>query len=381
MSRFENMRPWQQRILTEVFRELECAVSVPEARSILEARSNNSQQLNNPDLQPVLFAVRYATSINYGYGVLAEILAWVTFVVFSLLWLLTVAVLVIVTLVGLFGGQVRAIELITNSLPKLDKKRKRIMHGFERQRWAAQRHRYNAYQKLCADERAPILYLRPFASDRIDELPLNVKRKVDEELVDQYEAYGPIVAVGEPNEKGPVPGPVRLYFNDDTWRAGVIYLMSISQRVIIQAGIAHGVLWELGMARQLLKPERLVISVADAFSPNTLDRFYPDFKRCAEGLLECELPLNLGNCVHIGFSENWEPFPLHHDYLMDTRQDWLAFKHFKRRQTVQNGKETARPAPTPSHVCSYRDKSFFDWFEAEEGTPTCELCGKILKIV
>lgn len=197
------------------------------------------------------------------------------------------------TLFALFSGQVRAMELPIKTLPGLYEKLKRVMHGFERGRWSAQRHRYNAYQKLCTVGRAPVLYLRPFSFDHLHELPLEVARKVDERLAEQYEQYGPVIAVGEPNDKGPMPGPVRLYFDDDTWRAGVIYLMSISRFVIIQAGISQGVLWELGIARRLLEPEKLIISVADASNPDIADSCYYDFKKCAEVLLGCDLPVNL----------------------------------------------------------------------------------------
>lgn len=63
-----------------------------------------------------------------------------------------------------------------------------------------------------------------------------------------------MIAVAGPDDKGYVSGPVRLYFDDDIWRAGVTYLMSVSQLVIIQARITHGTLWELGAARRLLDP-------------------------------------------------------------------------------------------------------------------------------
>ena len=381
MTRFEDLRPWQKRILNEVFRELECAVSVPNAQLMLEARSNDNQQLTNPHLQPIVFAVRYATWRNYVYGVIGELLAWVLFLFFSLLWSLAAIALIGVTLFALFAGQVRAMELPIKTLPELYEKLKRVIHGFERRRWSAQRHRYNAYQKLCADGRAPILYLRPFSFDYIYELPLEVTRKVDERLAEQYEPYGPVIAVGEPNDKGPMTGPVRLYFDDDTWRAGVIYLMSISRFVIIQAGIAQGVLWELGIARRLLEPEKLIISVADASNPNITDSYYYDFKKYAEILLDCELPISLEGNLHIGFGQNWEAFPQDpHDYI-DASGKRKAVKYFRKQRAQQTGQEVLKAQAATSHVCQHRNRKFFDWGQGWDETTSCERCGRILKIL
>ncbi|MBD0369636.1 MAG: hypothetical protein ICV60_02190 [Pyrinomonadaceae bacterium] len=350
MTRLEDLRPWQKRILKEVFWELECAVSVPNARLMLEAKSNDNKQLTNPHLQPIVFAVRYATWRNYVYGVIGELFAWALFLFFSLLWLLAALALIAVTLFALFVGQVRAMELPIKTLPGLYEKLKRVRHGFERRRWSAQRRRYNAYQKLCADGRAPILYLRLFSSDQIYELPLEVTRRVDERLAEHYEQYGPVIAVGGPNEKGPMPGPVRLYFDDNTWRAGVIYLMSISRLVIIQAGIAQGVLWELGIARRLLEPEKLIISVADASNPDIADRYYYDFKKCAEVLLDCELPMSLGSSVYIGFGKNWEAFPQDPRVLIDASGGWSTVKYVEKQRTQQTYEEVLKAPAATNHV-------------------------------
>ncbi len=381
MTQFEDLRPWQQRILNNVFRELGSAISIPSARLLLEAKSNNNRLLTNPHLQPIVFAVRYATRSNYVYGVIGELLAWVLFLLFSLLWVLAAAALIAVTLLALCMGQVRAMELPIKTLPELYKKLKRVMHGFERRRWSAQRQRYNAYQRLCTDERAPILYLRPFSSDQIYELPLEVTRRVDERLTEHYEQYGPVIAIGGPDEKGPMPGPVRLYFDDDMWRAGVIYLMSISRLVIIQAGISQGVLWEMGIARRLLEPEKLIISVADASNPSIPDNYYYDFKKCAEVLLDCELPISLRGSVHIGFGKNWVAFPQDPRILIDADADWAAIKYVEKQRTRQTYEEGLKAPAATNHICQHRNKKFFDWMQGWDETTTCERCGRILKIL
>jgi hypothetical protein len=308
MTDIEDLGPRQKRILNDVFRELENAVSVADARLTLEAKSDGARLPAVPHLEPVVFAVRYATWRNYVYGVVVEISAWFLFLIFSLTLLLAGVGLIAVTAFSVFSGQGRAVELPMKHLPRLAEKLRRVMQGLGRRRWAAQRHRYNAYKRLCADARQPILYLRPFFFDLLGELSLDVTKKVDERIAEHYERYGPVISVAGPDDKGPMPGPVRLYFDEETWRAGVIYLMSISQLVIIQAGIAQGALWELGIARRLLEPGKLIISVADASDPDNAYGYYDEFKKYAEILLGCELPIHVASSTHIRFGKGWEYF-------------------------------------------------------------------------
>lgn len=308
MTVFEDLGPRQRRFLNEVLRELEDTVSVADARLTLEARSAGNGRPAPPHLRPVVFAVRYATWRNYVYGVAVELVAWPVFMIFSLALLFAGAGIIVAAVVAVFSGQGRAVELPMRYLPRLTEKLRRVVQRFGRRRWSAQRHRYNAYKRLCADERPPILYLRPFAFDQPGELPLDVTKKVDESLAEHYERYGPVIAVAGPDDKGPMPGPVRLYFDKDTWRAGVIYLMSVSQLVIIQAGISQGALWELGIARRSLEPRKLIISVANESDPDKAYVYYSDFKKYAEILLGCELPARVESSLHIKFRKGWEYF-------------------------------------------------------------------------
>ena len=71
---------------------------------------------------------------------------------------------------------------------------------------------------------------------------------------------------------------------------------STRQKIIV----SQGTLWELGLARQKLMPERLIISVADSS--------YLDFEPYAEVILGCEMPIHLGESSYIGFRPNWRPF-------------------------------------------------------------------------
>jgi hypothetical protein len=309
MTGMEGLTSRQKRIVNGVLQELEHVISIPQARQILEAQSAGNILLANPDLQPTAFAIRHITWRTYVYGVIVAIFAWTIFFFFSLLLILAVIVLIALAIGSIFALNLSLLLRLKRIVERIidDMWLERIEQRFIRETWAARRRRHNAYKRLLEDKRPPILYLRSFSFDLVDELSLEDARRADERLAEYYEQYGPVIAVAGPDDKGLMLGPVRLYFGDDIWRAGVIYLMSISQLVVIQVGISQGTLWELGMARRILEPEKLIISVADASDPNVADDNYFDFKPYAEVIFGCELPRSLGPSVCIGFGKNWEP--------------------------------------------------------------------------
>jgi hypothetical protein len=224
-----------------------------------------------------------------------------------------------------------------------------------------------------------VLYLRSFSFDVVHELPPEVIRKVDERLAEHYEQYGPVIAVAGPDDKAYAAGPVRLYFDDDVWRAGVVYLMSISQFVIIQAGISQGTLWELGMARRLLEPEKLILSIANASNPNVADDFYYEFKKYAEVILGCRLPKSLGSSVHLGFGKNWECYPQDPRTIVGSTE-WVSFVAARKHGRRQTDDETSKTAGATSHSCQHRRKKFFDWGHGWDESTACERCGGVLQL-
>ena len=269
---------------------------------MLLAQQANQIQFANANLQPIAFALKHATWKTYFFGVIGEIAAWLT-LIFSFIFLLLLAILSIaLTQSAALTPRILRIQTL-----------KRIVHYWTRGRWVAQRQRYNSYKKLLTDKRAPVLYLRSFSAHYDYEMPKDGKRS-DERLSEVFESMGPVIAIAEPDAKGFMPGPVRLYFEEAVWRAGVIYLMSISQIVIIQAGMSHGTLWELGTAKQKLKPEKVVIYFADGYLDDGsgpisgAHTYYHDFKDYAERVMECDLPK--GRHPLIGFDSNWEPLLL-----------------------------------------------------------------------
>jgi hypothetical protein len=373
MTSLERLSLRQKRILNEVLQELECVISVPNARLMLEANDIGSIMLSNHELQPVAFAIRYATWSTYVYGVTGEIFAWILFIPSGLLILLVIISTIALALVSLFTLKFELFLKLLQIIPALWGELEQIAYRFTHNRWVAGRRRYNAYKKLCVDKRAPILYLRSFSFDPVYELPLEDQRKADERLAEYYEQYGPVIAVAGPDDKGPMLGPVRLYFNDDVWRAGVIYLMSISQFVVIQAGISQGTLWELGIARRILEPEKLIISIVDASNPDVADSYYYDFRPYAEVILGCELPRELDSSLCIGFGKNWEP-------LLQDSYGGLPFTvaEGQRRNQTYNDILAIKASTTKLYESTYKECLYCGLYNWHEET-ICEFCRKILK--
>jgi hypothetical protein len=81
------------------------------------------------------------------------------------------------------------------------------------------------------DARPPILYLRSFSEDIEGYSYKLIQKTPEEQLVSEYNYWGPVIAVGQPGERHPFLGALRIYFDDEVWRAGVLYLMSVSQLV------------------------------------------------------------------------------------------------------------------------------------------------------
>jgi hypothetical protein len=144
-------------------------------------------------------------------------------------------------------------------------------------------------------DRPSVLHLRPFKTDSkimnqgfaalLTQTLITGLATDEEQIADALKPVGDLVAIGQPDEKLPTPGAARLHATDDEWRYAVIYRMRVAQLVVIRAGLGEGVLWELGTARELMEPERLLIWV---FQMN--ERAYGSFRKDAERALGVALP-------------------------------------------------------------------------------------------
>jgi hypothetical protein len=158
----------------------------------------------------------------------------------------------------------------------------------------------------------PVLYLRSFSQDDLESTETFLPTTSEEKLVRSYYLKGPVIALGKSREKLPIPGATRLYFEDDSiWQSAVLYLMSISQLIVIQAGNAPGLLQELGFARRRLDPEKVIITFTAWEDLDEWKRHlqYLRFKKFAEALLDRKLPEDIQTTSNLTFDQNWEPRP------------------------------------------------------------------------
>lgn len=122
-----------------------------------------------------------------------------------------------------------------------------------------------AERLLSEDDRAPIVLLRSFADDA-----LTIKREVEiqelardgdeqrwetqtllrdvsfEEAVgDRLQRYGPLVAIGDPNEEDPLTRASRAFVSDDDWRAFVRDWMEKARYLVVICAPTDGLMWEV----------------------------------------------------------------------------------------------------------------------------------------
>lgn len=282
------------KLLRAVKEKMSNAPSPDEVIHFLEQQDNGAIRLANPALQLIAFAIkREAPASRYWKGWVFEILTWLGGILFipALLILIIYLPSILKLVVLLFGF--RAIVYIV----------RRLMHR-------ARRYRLRPHKDLESDKRAPVLYLRAFSEDYAESIEGYSAATAEERLIDTFSRYGLPIAIGRPNEDLPLPGATRIYFEgeDTNWVSGVLYLMSVSQLVVIQAGFAEGLLWEIGMARQRLEPHRLLISFHawNELNENTHYLQYLRFKKLAEELLDCNLPDEISSLRYLSFNHNWE---------------------------------------------------------------------------
>src|SRR5205085_2988295 len=98
------------------------------------------------------------------------------------------------------------------------------------------RFRVDSLDTILYDNRAPILYLRPFSHD-MRATPHGIFKKPSEMILRAaLENVGPLIAVGKPGEGLPPLGATRIYFLQSEWKDRVAEVMSISRLVIIETG-------------------------------------------------------------------------------------------------------------------------------------------------
>ncbi|WP_329343339.1 hypothetical protein OG866_42965 [Streptomyces sp. NBC_00663] len=130
------------------------------------------------------------------------------------------------------------------------------------------RARADPIRALARTGQAPVLYLRSFVDDeeaaRTGDIPLpgmlqfaGIETR-EELFATVLGAFGPVVAVGRPDERLPPMGAVRLYFPSDAWQSAVAQLMEQSRLVVIRLGEGEQLWWEFDHAVRHVPPEKVL---------------------------------------------------------------------------------------------------------------------------
>lgn len=128
-------------------------------------------------------------------------------------------------------------------------------------RYARRRSLLNTTQKLEADNRAPIIFLRNFSDDEVTirTSPLTRKSMMDklggrqferfEEILVRYlSTYGPVIAVNNPEARQAPLGAARESLPHDAWQATVQSRIDSSALIVVAAApgsVTEGLSWEL----------------------------------------------------------------------------------------------------------------------------------------
>jgi hypothetical protein len=177
-----------------------------------------------------------------------------------------------------------------------------------------------AERVLAEDVREPIVYLRPFGTDRAEiarRLSSWVRISPREGFEKSYEQrlartlrkIGPLVAVGDPTERLPLPGAARLYAADEEWQGRVDELAGRAGVVILHSGDGDGLAWEVRRVIALDAPERVILSLpldAGRKEQSRQDR-YDTFRRRLGDAFPRSLPEAIGHCQFLYFDADWTP--------------------------------------------------------------------------
>ncbi len=169
----------------------------------------------------------------------------------------------------------------------------------------------SARAALEKDRRAPIVYLRSFQDDGLfqpgtfflvnDWLRTLSEKTAEENLSTALAPFGPVVAIGRPEEEMPEVGAARIYVGDDHWQDLIRDLVSDRGAVaVFQAGGTPGLRWELETVGTLLRPEYILMFLPFAlhWSRSRRDAGYASFRAWAAECAPAELPGGVGDGVY-----------------------------------------------------------------------------------
>jgi hypothetical protein len=135
--------------------------------------------------------------------------------------------------------------------------------------------------------RGTVLYLRSFESDQVSGLSRLSLTSEEEQLLKALRGRGRSLTIGRPGETLPPVGALRIYYDDDEWRDRVQELIRVASAVLIRTGTSDGLHWEVEHVIPCVRPEKLIVAVADDTSlqhfgtglPHTLVRTRGPFQQ------------------------------------------------------------------------------------------------------
>jgi len=210
---------------------------------------------------------------------------------------------------------------------------------------------------LQKDPRPPVLYLRPFGEDGAtgQVSPNAINRGFIEKgawrqiailtrFLDTYEQYigfafreiGPFVAIGNPTERLPQLGAIRIYVGQEgDWQQVVSTLASKAGYVLLQIGHSDGLMWEVHYIANQVRPEQLILSlpnprirVGRLSGPKKRERnrqeIYQAFRSKTKDFFPSPLPESIGGAKFIYFDHAWKA-----QLSLFRSERILSFKHPK----------------------------------------------------
>jgi hypothetical protein len=119
------------------------------------------------------------------------------------------------------------------------------------------------------DKRPIILYLRWFEDDNVTMrarrahgrswLDTIYKIGFEEVVADHLFQYGPVVAIGRPDDKVPSLGASRDYLDEGAWQDRVDHLIREARAIVMTADFSSGLMWELGKIVELDVTRKLIV--------------------------------------------------------------------------------------------------------------------------
>ena len=166
-------------------------------------------------------------------------------------------------------------------------------------------------KKMLQDDRDPVLYLREFRFDSSHSFKHPEGKSSEQVLLSLIGDFGPVVAAGKPGEFLPLPGAVRLYFDNQEWQEKVKQLIQISRLVVIQPGASSNIKWELStvIENKQSNPTQLLISFLDWQNLNRTDRReqYMSLSFMFQRIKNITLPKWRDDAYFLYFKAGWIP--------------------------------------------------------------------------